>query len=267
MNRTGINKLFRRLRQGFVVFAETPVVAQPGKGTFHDPAGGQANEASRFVVRFDDLYLNIQPLFTPLLEWVAVIGAVQYEALPASKQGNTAQQMTQAFTVLPVGRMYQHAHQQTQCIYDDMALASFDALMPVIATCAPFSVVLTDWLSATSVLGSASRPAFWRTWTRNASLTCCHTPRWFSNRKYEYTVCQAGKSCGNIRHDPPVRRTYQMPFSNSRSLCKRGRPVRALGNSGARIAHSLSLKSLGYAFRWLIPSVYQHLLSFKTLSS
>jgi len=48
----------------------------------------------------------------------------------------------------------------------------FDALRPVIATPAPFSVVLTDGLSATRVLGSAARPAFWCTWPRNAALTC-----------------------------------------------------------------------------------------------
>lgn len=267
MNHTGIDKLFRCLRQSFVVLTETPIFAQPSKGAFHDPTGGQDNKATSCIGTFDNLYRNIQPLFTPLLKRVAIIRAVQYEALPAGKQGNTPQQVAQAFAVLPIRRMYQHAHEQAQRVYDDMALAPFDTLMPVIAPCAPFSVVLTDWLSATSVLGSAARPAVWRTWPRNASFNCCQMPCWLSNRKYEYTVCHAGKSCGNIRHEPPVRNTYHMPFNNSRSLCRRGRPVRALGNSGSRMAHSLSLKSLGYAFRWLILSVYQLPLSFKTLSN
>jgi len=138
MHHTGIHQLFRCLRQSFVVLAETAILAQPGKGAFHDSAGGQANKASRVAVTFDNLYRNIQPSFTPLLERVAVIRAIQHQAWPTLKQWDPPHQVTQAFAVLPVDRMHQYPHAQAQRIYNDMALAPLDALMPVIATCAPF---------------------------------------------------------------------------------------------------------------------------------
>ncbi len=274
MNHCGIDKRFARFRQGFVVLAQTSVFAEPGEGAFHDPTGRQDHEPrGRSRVRaLDNQHFDADAEPLPTVGGQGLtrtrIAAIENQFGPACIQRHPPQQVAQPFTVLPVGRMDFGPYQQTQRIDDDddMPFAPFDFLATVEAAWSPFSAVLTDWLSATRTLGSLSRPALCRTCSRSASLRCSHTPRRFSIRKYEYTVCHAGKSCGNARHATPPRSTYQIASNNSRGRCSRGRPVRCLGSSGSILAHAPSLKSVGYAFRFPIPPVYPHTLSFKTLS-
>ena len=41
----------------------------------------------------------------------------------------------------------------------------------------------------------------------NSALSISQLPSFRHRLKYPYTVCQAGKSCGNIRHAHPLRST------------------------------------------------------------
>ena len=110
--------------------------------------------------------------------------------------------------VLDVSRVNHDSQQHPYGIHDDVTLASHHLLTSVKATRPPFSVVLTDWLSMIAALvGVHSLPSARRTSGRRASWTCSQMPSLFHLRKYWYTVCHGGKSCGSIRHGQPVRRT------------------------------------------------------------
>ena len=74
-----------------------------------------------------------------------------------------AQQQTAAIAVLDVSRMHDRMQNQAQRIDQDMPLLAFDLLARVIARPidrrAPFSVLLTLWLSITQAVGLALRSA------------------------------------------------------------------------------------------------------------
>ena len=129
--------------------------------------------------------------------------------------------------------------------------ATCDACDPcIIATRPPFSVVFTDWLSMIAALGVGLLPSDCRTLGRSASWTPSHVPSSVHLRKYLYTVCQGGRSCGSIRHGHPVRSTYTMPLTTSRISTVRGRPPGLAGGSkGSRMSHCSSVRSLGYDLR------------------
>src|SRR5688572_6309371 len=127
-------------------------------------------------------------------------------------------------TVVDIRRMHRHPQQRALRIDHDMALTAFHLLVGIIAAWPPFSVVLTLWLSIIAALGSGLRPCLMRQSARNPSLIRSHSPLAVHARKYVYTVCHLGKSCGNIRHEQPVRSTYKMAFTISRRSTLRGRP-------------------------------------------
>jgi len=80
-----------------------------------------------------------------------------------------AQQQTAAIAVLDVSRMHDRMQNQAQRIDQDMPFLAFDLLARVIARPidrrAPFSVLLTLWLSMMQTVGLASRSA----WSRHAT--------------------------------------------------------------------------------------------------
>ena len=256
MNHRSIHPSFTGGGQGFVLLAETAKLAKPSQSTFHHPAFRQKVKTSLVDRWFDNLDGDTEPVATPSLQVLTLVATIQQQRRPAREQGDVAQQATHSDFVLDIGRQHQPTHQPALTIDEEVPFASLYSLAPVVATWPPFSVVLLDWLSPISKLGAASRPAWRRTCSRKASLSCCHTPRRLSIRKYEYTVCHAGKSCGKARQLMPPRSTYQMASSNSRGLCSRGRPVRCSGSSGASCSHAASCRSLGYVFRVFIALVY-----------
>ena len=137
-------------------------------------------------------------------------------------------------------------------VHYDVALAPRCLLADVVAPRPAFSVVLTLWLSMMAALGMASRPSFSRTWPRSASSTRSQVPSARHFRKYRHTVPQGGRSWGTIRHGMPPRKTYSMPFTTSRRSAVRRRPLLDPGgNKGSKCFHWQSVKSLGYAFRFM----------------
>ena len=135
---------------------------------------------------------------------------------------------------------------QSYRVHGDVTLATHHFLTSIIATRPPFSVVFTDWLSMIAALGVGLLPSDCRTLGRSASWTPSHVPSSVHLRKYLYTVCQGGRSCGSIRHGHPVRSTYTMPLTTSRISTVRGRPPGLAGGSkGSRMSHCSSVRSLG----------------------
>ena len=141
-------------------------------------------------------------------------------------------------------------------IHYDVAFAPRYLLAGVVAPRPPFSVVFTDWLSMMAALGVASRPSLSRTWLRSASSTRSQVPSARHFRKYHHTVPQGGRSWGTIRHGMPPRKTYSMPFTTSCKSTARRRPLAdAGGNKASKCSHWDSVRSLGFAFRF-IPPIY-----------
>ena len=162
-------------RQVFVIFTQTPTFAQPSEGAFHNPAFRE-NSESRRIAAAHNLSGNAQEARTPMQQGRAIIPSIKQHGPPAREQRHTLEQVFGAIYVRPVGGMDQDAHQPALRINHDMPLTSFYFLAAIVAACAPFSVVLTDWLSTINTLGSASRPLSWRSFSRNASLIRSQVP-------------------------------------------------------------------------------------------
>jgi hypothetical protein len=101
--------------------------------------------------------------------------------------------------------------------------------------------------SISAALGCGLRPSCRRNWARttgrifSVTLPCSH------RLKYQYTVCQGGKSAGSCRHAHPVHTTYKIASAIARRGCFSGRPpVLTGGSSGSITAHCSLLVSEGY---------------------
>ena len=111
----------------------------------------------------DDFSCEVRQDFCQrLLEVRSLIAAVGKELLQEgihSEQGR--KQQDAAVAVLDIGGMNDGVEQQTQRIYEKVALLAFDLLACIIAmridTSPPFSALLTLWLSMMAAVGLASR--------------------------------------------------------------------------------------------------------------
>jgi hypothetical protein len=73
---------------------------------------------------------------------------------------------------------------QPECIDEDVAFAPFDLFVRIEAANAPFSDVLTDWLSMIPALGCRRLPAAARTSPRRRTYVCCQVPSFRQRQKY-----------------------------------------------------------------------------------
>ena len=92
----------------------------------------------------------------------SLIAAVGEQLLQERKQPEQrGKQQDAAVAILDIGGMHDGVQQQTQRIYENMALLAFDLLAGIIAvridTEPPFSALLTLWLSMIAAVGLASR--------------------------------------------------------------------------------------------------------------
>jgi len=154
--------------QVFVVFAQPSIAAQPAKGSLHNPAALQDDEP--FVGPFDDFDDPGKCRQGPAdkLPGVAAVGPDQSQAREAS--GQALENQPPAVAILDVGSVNDHGDDQSQRVDGDVALASDDLFAGVIASAsAPFSALLTLWLSMIAALGVACLPALRRTRSRSVS--------------------------------------------------------------------------------------------------
>jgi len=147
------------------VLCQAAAWSEPGETAFDDPAHWRDREAlGRVGARHD---LNRQPgqcnRRGVLEDRSLVTGVSEQLGQEREPSQQAAQQQTAAIAVLDVSRMHDRMQNQAQRIDQDMPFLAFDLLARVIARPidrrAPFSVLLTLWLSITQAVGLASRSA------------------------------------------------------------------------------------------------------------
>jgi hypothetical protein len=117
---------------------------------------------------FDDFGLEARQDFgEPVCKNRSLIGAVGVQLLKKRKQAlHRLQKCDAAIAVLNAGGMHDGMEQQTQRIYEYVALLALDLLARVIAmridAGPPFSALFTLWLSMIAAVGLASRSSFSR---------------------------------------------------------------------------------------------------------
>ena len=111
----------------------------------------------------DDLSFEVGQGFCEcLVEMRSLVASIGEELLQErihSEQGG--KQQNAAVAILDIGAMDDGVEQQTQRIYENMALLAFDLLARIIAmridAGPPFSALFTLWLSMMAAVGLASR--------------------------------------------------------------------------------------------------------------
>ena len=98
---------------------------------------------------------------------ITAISPDDLEATPSRTQ--LFDQQFTAVTILDVGRVDDQCENQAERVNNDMTLAPKRFLARVVPSVAPFSAVLTDWLSMMPALGVGLRPSSIRTRRRSCS--------------------------------------------------------------------------------------------------
>ena len=119
----------------------------------HDPALGQHGKSFQLVGTPDDLGLQMgQDFCERALEFPTLIAGVGEQRLQEGIHSEQCrQQQDAAVAILDVGRMNDRVQQQTQRVYQNVALLALDLLARIIAmridAGPPFSALFTLWLS------------------------------------------------------------------------------------------------------------------------
>ena len=157
--------------EAFPILGEASASVQPSNRSLHDPAFGQDRKAFGLVGPLDDydVEASADPAHAGLegRPLIAAIGVELEQKRMKAEQGRHDPDAPVA--ILDVARMHESVQQQTLRVYKDMALPTLDLLAGIVAwrvnRRAPFSALLTLWLSMMAAVGLASRPAFSRHWT------------------------------------------------------------------------------------------------------
>jgi len=156
------------LRQRLIVFGKSAVLPKPCECSFNNPSLGEDDELVRLRA-FDDLNDPAVPADRPIhkLPGITSIGPDHFKAPPSRTE--LMDQQFAAVTVLNVGRVNDQCEDQAERVHNDMALTPLDFLARVVPSVAPFSAVLTDWLSMIPALGVGLRPSSILTRRRSCS--------------------------------------------------------------------------------------------------
>ena len=159
---------FAGFGEGFIVFREAAVLSKPCKCSLDNPALGKDNKIVS-IRSFDDFNDPAMPAHCPIHKpsGITAIGPDDFEATPSRTQ--LFDQQFAAVTVLDVGRVYDQCENQAERVDNDMTLAPKRFLARIVPSVAPFSAVLTDWLSMIPALGVGLRPFLIRTCDRSRS--------------------------------------------------------------------------------------------------
>jgi len=141
-----------------VILGQAPPSAQPSEGPFDHPAAWHQDEADAGDAPDDDQRQPEQEAGEDHRQ--PVVNAVGENGLePAVQPLDPPQQLARAVGVLDVGGVDEDAEQEAGSVDGDVALAPVDLLGRVEAANAPFSVVLTLWVSMMAALGVGARPS------------------------------------------------------------------------------------------------------------
>ena len=162
------NHRLTALNQSLIVFGKSSVLPQPGKRAFNNPSLGKDDKRVR-IRSFDDLDNPALPDHRPLhkLSGITAISPDEFKAPPSRTE--LFDQQLAAVTVLDVGGVNHQREDQAERVNDNMTLAALGFLARIVPSVAPFSAVLTDWLSMMPALGVGLRPSSIRTRRRSCS--------------------------------------------------------------------------------------------------
>ena len=153
------NHGFGNLRQFLIIFGQATPSPEPSKGSFNDPSTRDHDEAGSAGDAADDDQRQSEQ-GTGEQDRQPIVDAVGKDDLkPAVEMLDLLQQIPGAVGVLDIGGMDEDTEQEAGGIDPDMALAALDLLGGIVAARAPFSVVLTLWVSMMTAVGLASRPS------------------------------------------------------------------------------------------------------------
>ena len=250
MDQGDVDPCLRGCAQGLVVLAQPSAPAQPGEGALQRPTAGPHLKLMAMRGPFHNFQCPAGPGPDPLdqLAGRAGIGPDLLQARTAPLQAVPDPLGT--ISVLHVCRMDHHGQEHAYGVHYDVALANPLPAGRRHSPRAPFfrgshRLTVDDrgvGGRVSTLDGPHRRPP--------GLLDAAQVSSWVQPRKYLYTVCQGGRSCGRRRKAQPLRHTYNMPCSTSRRSTDRGRPPGLVaGNRGASSAHWASVKSLVYCCR------------------
>ena len=148
----------------FPILGKPSAAVEPRNGALDDPALGQHRKSFDVIGALHDVSFEAgQDSRKCILEFRPLIASVREELRQEgmhSEQGCKQQDATVA--ILDVGGMNDRVEQQSQRVYENMALLAFDLLARIIAmridAGPPFSALFTLWLSMMAAAGLASLP-------------------------------------------------------------------------------------------------------------
>jgi len=152
----------------FVILAQPPVMAQPAERALDYPAMRHNRKA--FGRLFDNLDDPREGQQRPLdkLSGIATVRPNQLQS--RISVAHPFERQPPAVAVLNVSGMHHRRQDQSQGVDHDVALAPGDLFARVVAAArAPFSTLLTLWLSMIAALGVGPLPAWIRTFSRRVS--------------------------------------------------------------------------------------------------
>ena len=147
----------------FPILGEPAATVEPSNRALDDPTAWKHHKSFGMIAALDDFSLQVGQDFREcFLEFLPLIATVGKELLQEGihpEQG--CQQHDAAVAILDIGAMDDGVEQQTQRIYQKVALLAFDLLARIIAMRIdaepPFSALFTLWLSIMAAVGLASR--------------------------------------------------------------------------------------------------------------
>src|SRR6266478_9982053 len=147
------------------ILGESAAAVEPRQRALNNPALGQHHESLGLIRALDDLRSQVrQDFLERVVELPPLIAGVSEQCLQERihpEQGR--KQQDAAVAILDVSGMNDGVEQQTQRIYQNVALLTLDLFARIIAmridAGPPFSAPFTLWLSMMAAVGLASRSA------------------------------------------------------------------------------------------------------------
>ena len=143
---------------------QASIAADPGQGSFDDPALGQDDEFVQFVA-LDDFDHPMAAAGRGSRHAWSLVAGIGEDALDKGEQAARApvENQPRPVAVLNVGGMDHDVQQEAERIDQDVALAPDDLLARIkplrVERGAPFCAALALWLSMIAAVGLASRPS------------------------------------------------------------------------------------------------------------
>ena len=153
----------------------------------------------------------------------AAVTAVGDDLADATHQVPELPQQPAPAPVLDVRRRHAQRPDEAERVDRDVPLAAQHLFPPSHPRSPPRRVVFTVWLSTRAVRGIGGRPASSRQSSRSAAWAFSRVPSSRQARKFPYTVCHGGKSCGSGRHAAPACGWWKMASATPRRSAA-GRP-------------------------------------------